>query len=86
MKKTCSSGKKLYATESLAVDALIEARITYHYPQSRGPVAVYQCEECGNFHLTSQGQMNARLQEFIMKGKLDHSREAAHWAQKLKKS
>jgi ABC-type ATPase with predicted acetyltransferase domain len=80
----CSTGKKVYASEALAEDALIEARIQFDYQAGRGPVAVYRCEACGHYHLTSQGPMSEKLKMYLASGQLDKQKQANYWAHKLK--
>jgi hypothetical protein len=46
---------------------------------------VYQCEDCGEYHLTSRGPMNERLAQYIADGKLKRDKEANQWLGKLKK-
>ena len=79
----CPSGKKQYPTHGLAEDALIAARIQRGSEKS-GPVAVYQCEDCGQWHLTSKGSMNPRLEEYIQSGKLKLQQQAERWKHKLR--
>jgi len=69
----------------MAEDALIEARAKFSYAPSSGPIAVYQCEDCGFFHLTSKGKMNERLAKQLGEGKIDLQKEANRWLDKLKK-
>ena len=66
---TCPTGKRVYQTEALAEDALIDAHSRTNYAGT-GPVAVYQCEECGYYHFTSKGKMNERLAQQIASGKI----------------
>jgi hypothetical protein len=80
----CPSGKRQYLTESVAEEALIEARIQFDYRQGNGPVAVYQCEDCGNYHLTSKGTMNVRLSQLLEEGKIQKQKQAQHWQRKWK--
>jgi hypothetical protein len=80
----CISTKKIYFTEVLAEEALIEARIQFDYPANRGPIAIYKCEDCGYFHLTSQGTINERLKTYLASGKIDKQKEANRWLDKLK--
>ena len=80
----CVSNKKVYQTRELAEEALIEAQSQYEY-KGGGPVAVYQCDDCGYFHLTSKGPMNQRLADLIKSGKIGRAREANQWLHKLKK-
>jgi hypothetical protein len=81
----CVSNKIVYQSEQIAEDALIEARTRFDYSPQRGPVAVYRCEDCGYFHLTSKGAMNQKLSNYIKDGKLDLQKEADRWLNKLKR-
>jgi hypothetical protein len=83
--KTCVSGKKSYPTNEIAEEALIEAQSQYNYGRTTGPVAVYLCEDCGHYHLTSQGQMNDRLAQHLKEGKIQRNREASKWEAKWKR-
>lgn len=79
---TCVSGKRGYSAEAIAEDALIEARTRFVHNLA---VAVYQCEDCGEWHLTSQGEMNPRLKKLLEDGTIGKDREALNWEMKLKK-
>jgi hypothetical protein len=81
---TCPSHKKVYLTQEIAEDALIEARTRYDYAANDGPIGVYKCDDCGYFHLTSQGEVNAKLSKFQSDGKIDLQKEANRWEEKLK--
>jgi hypothetical protein len=80
----CASNKKVYPSKEIAEEALIEAHSQFDY-KGGGPVGVYQCEDCGNFHFTSKGPMNQKLAELIKDGKLNRTREANQWLNKIKK-
>ena len=82
--KTCPSHKKVYQSREQAEDALIEARAKFHHAPGGGPVAVYQCEDCGLYHLTSKGKMNERLSKQLAEGKIDLQKEANRWLDKFK--
>jgi hypothetical protein len=82
---TCISTKKVYLSEPLAEEALIEARIQFDYPAGSGPVAVYKCEDCGYYHLTSGGVMSQRLKEYLASGKIDRQKIANEWLNKIKR-
>ncbi|MEQ1586138.1 MAG: hypothetical protein ABL895_09685 [Cyclobacteriaceae bacterium] len=82
--KKCPTGKRLYLSEQLAEDALIEAHVHFDYRSGSGPVAVYQCEECGNYHLTSRGPMNTRLSQLLTNGTIQKQKEAARWQGRFK--
>jgi hypothetical protein len=82
--KTCVSHKKIYESQEMAEDALIAARTKFDYRANSGPVAVYRCDDCGCFHLTSQGKTNDRLAKHLAEGKIDLQKEADRWLDKLK--
>lgn len=80
----CVTGKKMYASREIAEDVLIELWMTNIYPPGQGPLAVYRCDDCGEWHLTSRGPMNARLSEAIQSGAIKRGQEAKKWERKLK--
>ena len=80
----CVSGKRMYSSQEVAEDVLIEAWTRFDYSAGSGPLAVYQCEDCGRFHLTSRGPMNARLSKALSEGKIDRQKEADRWLNKIK--
>ena len=75
----------MYLTKEIAEDALIEARTNFEYASGSGPVSVYQCEDCGYYHLTSKGPVNEKLAKFLAEGKIDRQKEANRWLRKIKK-
>lgn len=81
---TCSSGKRSYNNDTIAVEALIEAHVQFDYGKRSGPVAVYQCDECGQFHLTSRGSMNPKLEQYLRDGTMEKLRNASRWSAKWK--
>jgi len=81
----CVSNKKVYPSEEIAEDALIDTWSRFEYPNGQGPIAVYRCEECGYYHFTSKGTLNQKLAKVIKEGKLARNREANHWENKLKR-
>lgn len=83
--QTCRSGKRSHINYELAEEALIGAHVAFNYGKGSGPVGVYQCEECGHYHLTSQGAMNKRLELLIKNGDIQKQREAQQWEGKWKK-
>lgn len=83
--KPCVTHKKMYATRELAEEALLGAWIMFEYGPNRGPVAVYQCQDCGHYHLTSSGPMNEKLAQYLKEGKISREKEANYWLDKIKK-
>ena len=82
--KICVSGKKSYPDQHVAEEALIGAHIQFDYRNGNGPVNFYQCEDCGNYHLTSQGQMNKRLAQLLHDGQINKLKEANDWEKKFR--
>ena len=80
---TCSTKKKVYATREQAIQALLDSRVKFDF--SPGPVAVYQCDDCGYFHLTSKGPIDETLRKQLSEGKIALQKEADRWLNKLKK-
>lgn len=81
----CVSGKRMYPSQEVAEEVLIESWTRYHYSGGKGPISVYQCDDCGRFHLTSQGTMNKRLSEALQNGKIDRQKEANKWTERFKR-
>jgi hypothetical protein len=81
----CITGKRVYLTQEIAEDVLIETRTKFDYANNHGPVAVYRCEDCGYYHLTSKGTMNTKLASYLSSGKIGRQKEADEWLKKIKK-
>ncbi len=81
----CVSGKRCFPTKEVAEDVLLELWGKNDYRPGEAPIAVYQCDDCGNFHLTSREPMNERLAQAIADGKLNLQREAHRWSDKWKR-
>lgn len=81
---TCVSGKRSYASQNIALEALIQNRIRNKYVEGQGPVNVYACEECGQWHFTSRGNMATKLNDPEVRRRIDLEGEAFDWEQKLR--
>lgn len=81
----CVTQKKVYLTPELAEEALLGAHIRFEYAAGNGPVAVYRCDDCGYYHLTSKGPVSATLKENLKSGKIGREKEAQAWERKLKR-
>ena len=81
----CISGKRMYGSQQVAEDALIEAWTRFDFTLKNGPVAVYRCDDCGEYHLTSRGPVNQRLSQAIAEGKIQRQKEADQWTDKFKR-
>jgi hypothetical protein len=85
MAPRCRSGKKLFETALLAEDVLIDLWSKNDYPENRGPISFYKCDDCGYYHLTSQGPMSEKLAQYLSSDKARLNREAGKWLDKFKK-
>ncbi|MGB3465267.1 MAG: hypothetical protein WBA74_08355 [Cyclobacteriaceae bacterium] len=80
----CSTGKRMYDTEDLAVEALIANRSRFHHGDNSGPINVYQCDDCGNWHFTSRGPEHPLLHSDEVQKRISLNREAGYWERKLR--
>jgi hypothetical protein len=85
MSDRCITGKKMFASQQMAEDVLIELWSKNEYVSGHAPIAVYKCDDCGQFHFTSRGPMNEKLSEAISSGKIKLHREANKWSDKWKR-
>ena len=81
----CVTGKNSFLNQETAEEALIETNIRFDFAEGHGPIAVYRCDDCGLFHLTSRGPMNERLQDALRSGRISRQKDADHWARKFRK-
>lgn len=75
----------MFASKEIAEDVLIDAWTRYNYSNGRGPISVYLCEDCKQYHLTSSGEMNPKLAQYLREGKIQLRQEANKWLTKFKK-
>lgn len=83
MGERCVTFKIIHETKEAGERALVEAWIKYDYRPGQGPQTIYQCADCGRFHFTSQGQMNAYLADKIESGYIAAQKRARDWEQKF---
>lgn len=81
----CISGKRTFDTEAIAEDVLVELWTRNEYAESYGPIAVYKCEDCGRYHLTSRSPMNEKLKSYLASRQSKLNKEANRWLDKFKK-
>ena len=83
--KSCITGKKSFASIEVAEDVLIETYTRFEFAPNQGPIAIYKCDDCGYYHLTSQGMMNEKLKKCLQDGSIARQKEANRWLDKFKK-
>lgn len=80
----CSSGKRAYSNLVLAKETLIQHHIRNNYKRGEGPINVYECQECGNWHFTSKGAENEIFEDQEVMARIESERRAFLWEQKLR--
>ena len=80
----CVTGKRSFYNRELAEEALLQNWSRNYHSQGNGPINVYQCEHCGNYHFTSKGEINQILTTEDNKKRINLSREANYWEDKFK--
>ena len=80
----CVTGKRAYYSKELAEEALIANRSRCHHNEESGPINVYQCNDCNNWHFTSKGPKSELLMSADVKKDINLSREAGYWERKLR--
>ena len=75
----CSSGKRGFNAQTIAEEALIQHHIRNDYQQNEGPINVYVCDDCGQWHFTSKGEINDLLQDFEVIQRIKKERQAFFW-------
>jgi hypothetical protein len=84
MADKCISGKKVFATQQIAEDVLLELWTKNNYTSNHSPIAVYRCDDCGFYHLTSRPPTNERLAAYLNSSKFKLDKEANKWMNKFK--
>jgi hypothetical protein len=84
MAEKCISGKKVFTTQQMAEDVLLELWTKNNYTTQHSPIAVYRCDECGFYHLTSRAPMNEKLSTYLNSSKFKLDKEASKWTDKFK--
>ncbi|MEM6812877.1 MAG: hypothetical protein AAF600_00625 [Bacteroidota bacterium] len=80
----CVSGKRIYETVEIAEEALIQHHIVNEYKTGEGPINVYKCHDCGNWHFTSKGEPNSIFDNKEMILRIKNERRANYWERHLK--
>ena len=76
----CRSGKNSYLTEPEVQEALIRSQITFRSAASN----YYLCDDCGEFHLTSQSIEHPLLNDPSTKSRISKERKENEWKDKFR--
>ena len=79
----CVSGKNAYSSRDLAIEALIQNRIRNFHDDHSGPLNVYECEHCGEWHFTSRKPQADELTDPDVRRRIERERIANDWERKL---
>ena len=71
----CVTGKNGYYSEDEANEALIRSHISFSKPA----VNYYLCNDCGEYHLTSQGVINPLLDNPEIKDRIRKEKQSQDW-------
>ena len=82
--KPCPSGKQVFPSEDVAVEALLDLWSRVDFGLGAAPVTVYVCYDCGQYHFTSKGVRHPRLEELLSGKDLKLRRQASSWERKLR--
>ena len=77
----CVTKKVCFATKELAEEALINNRVRFN----TGPNNIYQCDDCGYYHFTSQGSVHSSLADKETKERIKRETDAGFWEDKFRK-
>lgn len=80
---SCVTGKRAYDSKEQAEEALISTRARNGYRDNSGPIAIYQCDDCGLWHFTSQGPESSILKSPEVQKRIKDQYEAEYWSKKL---
>ena len=80
----CSTGKRCFEQESLALEALIQNHAFNNYSSNEGPINVYECPQCGCWHFTSKGNKHSIFEDSGVSERIKRERVANYWERKLR--
>ncbi len=80
----CPTGKKSFDSRGLAIEALIQNHIRFHHNAGAGPLNVYECHECGQYHFTSRPPEAEELTDPEIQSRIQKEKRALDWEQKLR--
>ena len=71
----CPTGKKGYYLEREVQEALIRSHIRFLQAAKN----YYRCHDCGEYHLTSQGELNPIINEPETKARIKREQQEQEW-------
>jgi len=80
----CVTGKSPFQDRALAIEALIQNHIRNQHRHGTGPLNVYQCDDCGEWHFTSKPPMAEELMDPVVQKRIRDEGRALDWEKKLR--
>lgn len=80
----CSTGKVSFDSRELAEEALIQNHIRNNHRAGSGPINIYECMDCLNWHFTSRGDPCSLLIDPETVERIKKERRALEWEYRLK--
>ena len=77
--------KRSFESREIAEEALRHHHTRQFHADDQGPVNVYECDHCGQWHFTSKGPVHQLLQDASFKDHMKREREAFHWERRLRR-
>ena len=77
----CVTGKNGYYAEAEVQEALIRSQINF----IQGAINYYVCNECGEFHLTSQGERHPLLRDPKVQERIKQEQRTREWEGRLRR-
>ena len=71
----CSTGKNGYFTEEEVQEALIRSHIKFIKAANN----YYQCKDCGEYHLTSQGELHPLINNPQVQQRIKREQRSQEW-------
>jgi hypothetical protein len=79
----CISGKNQFESEDLAKEALIQNRIYHNHREGSGPINIYECPDCNEWHFTSKGETAKFLQQQEVKERIEKEKKLNEWKERF---
>lgn len=75
----CVSGKNGYESKELAQEALIQHHVRKSHRKGTGPINIYLCSDCDEWHFTSKGAPADFLEDGEVKERIAREKRALDW-------
>lgn len=76
--------KRSFSDEALALNALLQNQSNNFHKEEAGPINIYECMHCHDWHFTSKGERHPDLDQSELSEMMSKERLANHWERKLR--